>query len=85
MHRYASPGKALQALLLENNWSLDDLAGKLAFSTYLTQKLLDDEVPMTAVVAGQLADVTGKPLNQWLGLYTKAQQAKTPIGRSLEV
>ncbi len=84
MHRYTSPGKALHALLIENNWSADDLAEKLAYSTYLTQKLLDDEIPMTAVVAGQLADVTGKPANQWLGLYIKDQQAKTPIGRSLE-
>lgn len=83
MNRYKSPGDALRSMAREEGWTVEVLAGKLAYSTYLTQKLLDDEIPMTAVVAGQLADVTGTPLDAWMGLYAKAEQSKTPIGRSL--
>ena len=84
MTKFASPGEALRSMAGKEGWTIEDLAEKLAFSTYLTQKLLDDEVPMTAVVAGQLADITGTPLGAWMGLYAKAEQAKAPIGRNME-
>lgn len=85
MKNFATPGAALKALSEKEGWTLEDLADRLAFTPYLTRKLLSDEIPVTAVVASQLEVATGKPVSQWMGLYAKAEQAKTPIGKSLSL
>lgn len=74
-----TPGRAVRALAEEKGWSRDELASRLSYTPYLTQKLIDDEVRITTDIAKHLSEVLGRPLQQWLALEAELEQSRSTV------
>ena len=78
-HVLRTPGRAVRALAAEKGWTREELARRLSYTPYLTQKLIDDEVRITTDIAAHLSAVLGRPLQQWLALEAELEQSRSKV------